>query len=223
MRVLLLLALLFASAAVLAARPAARRAMAGTGSRKAPSQRHYSPKAAELWAMQESATLRTIERGLASWKPGKEERLSPTGNLRNPSMSLQGTWLVHTGMDHSELSLTPASSGGWNVVFSTGGCLSSWTLKRTAAFRDGVLRLNRPVEEYAPRTYRLLHAVRRAGRDYLVPAPSLAEFEKEAPRDRSLLGGNVTSSFYAYDHVEPRGERNPRKPAYQASTRQSKP
>jgi hypothetical protein len=72
-----------------------------------------------------------------------------------------------------------AHDGDYDVSFSTGGCLGSCELPRTATIDNGLITLNAAVAEYVPNTYRSLYVIRVRGSDYLLPTTSVADFERE--------------------------------------------
>lgn len=48
------------------------------------------------------------------------------------------------------LDLKKCKDGKYDIEYQAGGDLAGWTLKRTGSFEAGVLRLDRPVQQYAP-------------------------------------------------------------------------
>ncbi|MFZ2643313.1 MAG: hypothetical protein WA117_20150 [Verrucomicrobiia bacterium] len=65
-------------------------------------------------------------------------------------MDPAGEWLKIAHDDGIYLDLKKRADGKYDVEFCAGGDLASWTLQRTGSFEAGVLRLDRPVQQYAP-------------------------------------------------------------------------
>jgi hypothetical protein len=70
------------------------------------------------------------------------------------------------------------------VQFETLGCLGSYDCMRAAAFRDGVLSLDKAVSAYDGDTYDRLYAIEYEGTPYLLPATAVPDYEKSFPKNQ---------------------------------------
>lgn len=93
--------------------------------------------------------------------------------------AIAGAWICRHRLDRSSFVFTGRPDGQFDADFSTSGCLGGCTLKRTARFDGGVIRLDSAVAEYVPRTYDTIYAVCIQGTEYLLPAERLSDFEQE--------------------------------------------
>jgi len=119
-----------------------------------------------------------VERKLDHWLPTKENAQVPRAAIRSPQTDISGVWEVHRGHGGSSLAITRSGPETYDVVLDTHGCLDWWKLRRTGRYSDGVLVLNRPVQEYFPLTYQKLYAVRTSSSEYLVPDAGVGKFEQ---------------------------------------------
>jgi hypothetical protein len=120
-----------------------------------------------------------MEAKLAWWSPKAKDLQMPPEKLRDGSIDIEGDWIRRTRLDSARMRVKHRSSNHYDVEFATSGCLSRWQLKRTGSYRDGVLTLNRPVQEYCPITFNTLYAIRADGKELLVPAPNTADLLKD--------------------------------------------
>src|SRR5579871_1810314 len=84
-----------------------------------------------------------VESKLATWLPGKNDRLTPDPSIWLKDASPVGKWSTGGRMSRSTMSIRRSGSNSFGVDFVTAGCLSEWTLKRSATFSGGVLQFNR--------------------------------------------------------------------------------
>lgn len=120
------------------------------------------------WDPRTQERSRRAETELDGWKPTCDEPYEPVEGIRQRDMDIVGSWAVRRGMDGSSLTIKRNGERGYIVSFSTSGCLDRWRLARHGEYRDGVLRLNRPVRDYFPLTYDRLYAIRIEGQDRLL-------------------------------------------------------
>lgn len=125
-----------------------------------------------------TATRWRLERRAEQWQPKSFAVLADRAIL-SPQVDLSGTWSCRHRRDDTTFTFSPRRDGRFEVDFTTGGCLGSCRLERIATVDQGVIRLDRAVAEYLPRTYDRLYAIRLDGTDYLLPEPSVPEFERE--------------------------------------------
>ncbi|HEY3244901.1 MAG TPA: hypothetical protein VGM03_16290 [Phycisphaerae bacterium] len=131
----------------------------------------------------------------------------PPEKLRDGSIDIEGDWIRRTRLDSARMRVKHRSSNHYDVEFATSGCLSRWQLKRTGSYRDGVLTLNRPVQEYCPITFNTLYAIRADGKELLVPAPNIADLLKDLDDNGNSRPNTIGARFYTY------GRRHDRDPA----------
>lgn len=96
---------------------------------------------------------------------------------------LEGTWVCRSRLSGSAFVFSPRADGQFDAAFRTSGCLGGCDLGRVARLGGGVIRLDAAVAEYLPRTYDMLYVVRVDGNEYLLPAESLSDFERELDAD----------------------------------------
>jgi hypothetical protein len=127
---------------------------------------HAAPREPAITA---GGSERIVERELDRWKPTKENDWSPSPAIRSPQTDIAGTWRVSHVFDGSSLIITRSGPGSYDITLHNASCLSRWTLRRTGHYSDGVLVLNRPVQEFPSITYQKLYAVRIGSAACLVP------------------------------------------------------
>jgi hypothetical protein len=110
-----------------------------------------------------------MEKRLAEWKPA-ESYVVPSGTLVSDPKELVGEWHVSSGFEGTAVTFAEPVRGEMYVKFETGGCLSMWTLHRTATLKDGVVQLNRAVEAYCRGPYDRWFLVKSNDVLSLVPA-----------------------------------------------------
>ena len=128
----------------------------------------------EKMRQQESVWMSPIvEEELAKWEPDHEDLVPMISDIHKPDMEIAGSWttpIIHEG---TTLEIQEDLDGTYSIDFSTGGCLSDWDLKRTGTYGNGVLRLDKPVEEYGSSPYDTLYPVHVDGYDYLISQSSI--------------------------------------------------
>lgn len=139
-----------------------------------------------------------IEKKLAAWSPGIKDKQVPPDKIRDRSVDIEGDWIGRTGMDSAKMSIKRRSGDGYEVRFSTSGCLSRWQLKRTGTYQDGVLVLNRPVQEYCPITFQTLYAIHVDGKNYLLPSCSVSEVLTDLDEQGNSKPNTIGIRFYTY-------------------------
>ena len=153
--------------------------------------------AQEVDRMTDEIMTGLVEEDLDHWKPKGDALREPASAIRSPEVDILGEWTVHRGLDLSTLSITPSDRADYQVEFATSGCLFHYRLHRTGTYSNGVLTLNRPVEEYFPLTYQKLYAVRIAGQEWLLPAAAIPELEKGLSADGTKVS-RVAAGMYLF-------------------------
>jgi len=125
-----------------------------------------------------TATRWRLERRARDWKPEPIPVLSDSTLIAADEV-ITGEWIQRGRLYHTSFSFAERGDGKYDVSFSTGGCLGGCELSRTAAVNDGLITLNSAVAEYVPNTYFSLYMIRVRGSDYLLPATSVVDFERE--------------------------------------------
>lgn len=113
-----------------------------------------------------------MERRLAKWQPAASY-LVPEGTPQSDTKELVGEWRVR--YEGTSVTFGAPAEGTMPVFFRTGGCLASWTLKRTAVLKDGVVQLNKAVQSYCGEPYDRYYFVKRGHALWLVPAGTLEQ------------------------------------------------
>ena len=126
-----------------------------------------------------------IARILNRWKPDHEDFTSVLEHVFDRDTRIAGHWSVADGHDGASLEFVEASQG-FLVRFSTLGCLSEWSLSRTAKLVRGVLVLNSPVLEYCPRKYDRLYPVTSDGYDYLISQADVRAQTEKTDQDVTI-------------------------------------
>ena len=126
-----------------------------------------------------------IERILDRWEPDREDFTPILDQAFERHTRILGRWSVADGHDGADLEIAE-SPHGFRVRFSTGGCLSDWSLSRTARLERGILVLNRPVMEYCPRKYDRLYPVTRNGNDYLISQADIRYQTETLTQNRAI-------------------------------------
>ena len=153
---------------------------------------------ADLGIDQDEIMAQVVEERLESWTPDSENEQQPLPEIRHKSMDIEGEWFVSRGLDGSALSIKQNGDDQFRIVFSTHGCLASYQLIRTGTFSDGVLTLNRPVDEYFPLTYKKLYAVRVGKEEFLLPSAAVEDFQSELSPDSEEVTDFIAKSFYVF-------------------------
>jgi hypothetical protein len=127
---------------------------------------HAAPREPRITAR---GSERIVERELDRWKPTKENDWAPSPTIRSPQTDIAGNWGVSHVFDGTSLIITRSGPGNYDITLHSASCLTGWTLRRTGHYSDGVLVLNRPVQEFPSITYQKLYAVRIGSKECLVP------------------------------------------------------
>ena len=125
-----------------------------------------------------TATRRDMERRARDWKPIVAPNLKD-GSLLDTEVSLAGQWHTPRRLSHTEFTFDLRTDGRYNVRFRAGGCGGGCELSRTATLTDGVILFDGAVVEYSRKTYNSMVAIRLDNVQYLLPAESVADFERE--------------------------------------------
>lgn len=120
-----------------------------------------------------------LDQEFRNWDAGAQERLVPPDAIRAPDLDISGEWCVSRGYDSTFLTIRPVSGDRYEVCFATHGCVGGWKLHRVATFREGVLVLDEPVEEYFPLMYARLYPVKITGEDCLISSDGVKQLEDE--------------------------------------------
>lgn len=150
---------------------------------------------ADKWTRESSTRM---EAELAKRSPGSADKQVPPEKLRDRSLDIEGDWIGRTGMDSAQMSIKRRSEREYDIDFATGGCLGHWKLKRTGSYHEGVLTLDRPVQEYCPITFKTLYAVRVDGKELLLPASNIDDLLRDLYNSGNSRPGTIGVSFYTY-------------------------
>ena len=142
-----------------------------------------------------TATRRDIERRARDWKPTVAPFLNDR-SLIDTEVSLTGQWQTPRRLSHTEFTFEPRTDGRYNVRFRTGGCGGGCELSRTATLTDGVIVFDGAVVEYSRKTYDTMVAMRLDNVQYLLPAESVADFERE------LASGSGDWKWYVHTRIQ---------------------
>lgn len=139
-----------------------------------------------------------VEAQLSKWKRGKENEAALALHQKDivVARDISGVWLRDSGMDSTKLKLFSVGPNVYKIILSTGGCLGHWTLERTGVYKDGVLLLNRPLEEYTPLIYDRLFTIRTPAGVRLISEAALGWYREEhgAEMVSVLMFKNTTQS-----------------------------
>lgn len=155
--------------------------------------------AALLFDDSATATRRSLERRARNWKPSMVPCLSDL-SLIATDVALPGEWTTRRRLNHTAFTFAERPDGQYDVQFSTGGCLGGCELTRIAKLSDGAIMLDGAVAEYVPRTYETLYAIRIDNDEYLLPAESVSDFERE------LVSGSDDWKWYVHARAEESNE-----------------
>ena len=81
---------------------------------------------------------------------GDFENLSSNFSNLVTNFIIEGEWDSSYWHDGVHLLIKKVEANKYEVLYFARGDLDSWLIKRTAFFKNGVLELNKPVEEYMP-------------------------------------------------------------------------
>jgi hypothetical protein len=108
------------------------------------------PKKAEVDLSEIHSIEEMIEKELEGAKVDTSDLSTQLDPWIVKEADITGQWDSSGWHDGPHLTIMKRADGQYSVVFHARGDLLSWTLKRTASFRNGVLEFNRPVKEYLP-------------------------------------------------------------------------
>jgi len=145
-----------------------------------------------------------MERRVRDWLP-TDTAPRPPEHLLAPRMDLRGKWETKTRRHRSCLSVEVGPSGQYSVTIQNGPC----QFERSGRFEHGVLTLDQPVAEHAPRvTYRDLYAVATDREEFLVPSPFVQLFmEGLLSADTEVLKGPAV--WFVFQHASSKSQRGP--------------
>lgn len=130
---------------------------------------------AVAWARyREAVSAEYVEARLEGWRPQDDDDVVPPDRCRVPSMEITGEWLCESRLIRASLTIHSREDGKYSVDFSTSGCLRRWRLHRVGTFDDGVLMLDKPVQEYSSVTFNKMYAIRLGHQEMLLPAPNVS-------------------------------------------------
>jgi hypothetical protein len=128
------------------------------------------------------------EKELEGWQPGPENASVPMRTIRHPKMDITGDWRAGSiGHASTGLSISRSLLGTYTVRLDASGCLGGWHLNRTGRYADGVLTLDRPIEDYFMLKYKKLYAVRIGGQEHLLPSAAIEKVQAALSDDGSVL------------------------------------
>jgi hypothetical protein len=127
-----------------------------------------------------ATTIRwSMERRAREWQPTVAPVLADQSLLAR-DVDISGAWSSPHRLKRSTLAFSARPDGRYDAQFSSSGCLGGCQLSRTAALSSGTIALDGAVVEYSSGpTYDTLYALRIDDTDYLLPAPSVADFQRE--------------------------------------------
>lgn len=89
---------------------------------------------------------------------------------------LSGIWTISSWHNRVSMSIHRIKGSCYNVMYSAAGDLDSWSLKRRAVFKNGMLLFKRPVQEYGPTSaYWKMYLLRIGGKLWLAGQPVASE------------------------------------------------
>jgi len=166
-------------------------------------------KAARFDTRVRKAITAHVDERLSKWTPGKEDSRQPNKKIMAADTEIVGEWVVNRGgHDYTTLSIS-RNGDRLSISFYTGGCLTEWELERTGMFSEGVLLLDRPVEEYLPLTYKKLYAGRIDGKELLVSSAAVREFEKALSEDSATVIDEVRLEGFSFRRKSPQPASRP--------------
>ena len=114
-----------------------------------------------------------------SWDSLAESRIAPPQDCLTKELDLTGRW--YCSWHHILLEIEPDRPSKWQINFSAGtrcGLGPSIKLERTATFENGILILDRPVQDIPGKTFQRLFAVHIQDRNYLIPSVQLDQLKE---------------------------------------------
>jgi hypothetical protein len=110
-----------------------------------------------------------VEARLAEWQTDHDDLRPSLGSLVVSNADPTGEWKNHDMAMESNRMTVRRRGGQYEVLFSTQGCVDYWTLTRRAAYSNGVLQLENPVEEYSGAQYDTLYTLAVSNQTVLLP------------------------------------------------------
>lgn len=123
----------------------------------------------------EAADARLRERFDAS----TEYSVLPARGELVKGIELEGKWQSPRGFDSTSIAFTRKREGGYSVEFKTAGCVGAWELSREATYEGSVIKLNLPVQEYAPAEYTRLYTIAYRGEVHLLATARVKMFNEK--------------------------------------------
>lgn len=121
--------------------------------------------------------IERIEPEIQKREPDTEDLSAKIKSLLVTNMSVEGQWDSHYWHDGVFLTVKKGREGRLEVHYYASGDLASWRLERTAAFKKGVLELDRPVMEYVPyKPYRHFYLITTPKGIRLVSQPLIRDW-----------------------------------------------
>ncbi len=138
-----------------------------------------------------TSTRRSLERRARNWKPSSVPTFTDP-SLIATDIALSGEWTTRRRLNHTTFKFAKRADGKYDVQFSTSGCFGGCELTRIAEISDGAIMLDGAVAEYVSRTYDILYSIRVDNIEYLLPAESVPDFE------RDLASGSDDWKWYVH-------------------------
>ncbi len=137
----------------------------------------------EVWSSMQSMSLVPFD----EWQTDETNKPVIDAQLLSPGMAIAGKWVFTDGRYFgTDLTLLP-SRDGYIADFRAWGCTGEINLARRASFTGAVVRLDEPVTDFWPNTYRELYAVRVSNKDYLVPDCVVQSFKEGLTPDHTVV------------------------------------
>jgi hypothetical protein len=114
-----------------------------------------------------------------SWDPKTESKILLPQDLLTSKEDFTGEWICHS--HHLVMDMKLDRPGKWKVSFYAGtrcGLGPSIKLDRIAAYENGILTLDRPVQDISKNTFQRLFAVRIEDRNYLITSFQLNKLKE---------------------------------------------
>ncbi len=144
----------------------------------------------------------TVEKELENLQVDHEDLSSVVREILSPTIDISGSWTTHFGYSGSTLEISGSKTNGYFVHFQTGGCIGDWDLKRSGTYSNGVLRLNKAVQDYDhhpdyPAIYDTIYAVSVGRKAHLIPQSELRPLaEHHATNGVIGWSKDITRSFF---------------------------
>lgn len=118
----------------------------------------------------------------AEFHASTEYSVLPSRGELVKEIELEGKWQSPGGFDSTSITFTRKRNGGYSVEFSTAGCVGAWELSREATYEGSVVKLNLPVQEYAPAEYTRLYTIAYRGEIHLLATARVKMFDEEGDK-----------------------------------------